>query len=289
MKKAGSMKKLFKPEMIKPILWIVSIFFLFKVLWFIVDVLWLSSIDINQKKVQENKVLYYKVKLTPTKIAAPIPRKISKPIERKPAGNIKNIKLLAIYNSSDDTVLTVKHKGKSKVLSRGDKIEGYVLVGAGNNFALFTKEKKEYKVWLIKNISAEKNMKMIKTIAIPKVEIMPEKTVGEVISDGESKLIERSLLNHYAENMDDIYKNIGISEIKRGNDLAGFKINFVKRGSPFAKLGIRRNDVIKSINGKEITSYNAAFGVYKNLKDIDNLSIVIVRENEEMELEYEIN
>ena len=89
--------------------------------------------------------------------------------------------------------------------------------------------------------------------------------------------------------MDDIYKNIGIGEIKEGKDLRGFKINFVRRDSPFAKLGIRRNDVIKSINGQEITSYNAAFGVYKNIKNVDNLSLVIIRGKEEMELEYEIN
>jgi general secretion pathway protein C len=89
--------------------------------------------------------------------------------------------------------------------------------------------------------------------------------------------------------MNDIYKNIGVSEIKEGKDLKGFKINFVRKDSPFSKLGIRRNDVIKSINGQEITSYNAAFGVYKNIKDVDNLNMVIMRGKEEMELEYEIN
>jgi len=47
--------------------------------------------------------------------------------------------------------------------------------------------------------------------------------------------------------------------------------------------------VIKSINGQEINSYNAAYGVYKNIQNMDNLTLVVKRGKEEMELEYEIN
>ena len=77
--------------------------------------------------------------------------------------------------------------------------------------------------------------------------------------------------------------------MKKGKNLQGFKVTFVRRNSPFAKLGIKRNDVIKSINGQAITSYAAALEVYKNIQDAANLSVVIVRGKEEMELEYEIN
>ena len=89
--------------------------------------------------------------------------------------------------------------------------------------------------------------------------------------------------------MDDIYKNIGIKEIKKGKDLEGFSISFIRKGSPFEKLGIQRGDIIKAINGQKIDSYNAAFEVYKNISNIDNLTLVIQRGKEEMELEYEVN
>ena len=62
---------------------------------------------------------------------------------------------------------------------------------------------------------------------------------------GDHKIVDKSLIEHYAKNMDDIYKNIGIREIKKGNDLDGFSISFVRKGSPFEKLGVRRGDVIK--------------------------------------------
>ena len=43
------------------------------------------------------------------------------------------------------------------------------------------------------------------------------------------------------------------------------------------------------MNGQAINSYNAAFGVYKNIQNVENLTLVIERGKEEMELEYEIN
>jgi len=281
------MKNLFKPESIKIFLGLLTFFLIIKLLWFVVQVTWLSALDIDQAEDQSSKSLYYRVKLTPNNIAAP--QKVVPKETKQIVGSIKEIKLLAIYNATDIAVVTVEYRNKSEVLGSGDKINGFTLEGAGSNFAMFSKDDKNYKVLLAKNAKAKLNKSSIKGVPITNSKVKAKKVLGEVTNEGSAKIIDRSLLEHYADNMDDIYKNIGIAEIKEGKDLKGFKINFVRKDSPFSKLGIRRNDVIKSINGQEITSYNAAFGVYKNIKNIDNLSLVIMRGKEEMELEYEIN
>jgi general secretion pathway protein C len=286
MRKDGSMKNLFKPENIKLFLAILTFLLIIKLLWFVVQVTWLSALDIDQAEDQSSKSLYYRVKLTPNNIAAP---QKTVPEIKKIAGSIKEIKLLAIYSATDIAVVTVEYRKKSKVLASGGKINGFTLEGAGSNYAMFSKSDKNYKVFLDKKSKGKNNKSSIKSTPVSDSKHKVEKVLGEVTNEGSTKIIDRSLLEHYADNMDDIYKNIGIGEIKEGKDLRGFKINFVRRDSPFAKLGIRRNDVIKSINGQEITSYNAAFGVYKNIKNVDNLSLVIIRGKEEMELEYEIN
>lgn len=280
------MKNLFKPEMLKVLIGILTFLLVLKLLWFVVQITWLSAVDIDQEEDQSSKALYYRVKLTPNNIEAP--KEVITPIQ-KIAGSIKEITLLAIYNASDIAVVTVEYRHKSKVLGSGDVINGFTLEGAGSNFAMFSKGNKNYKVMLAKNGKSSSNTSMIKTVPVPKEELQTKKVLGEVTNEGGIRIIDRSLLDHYADNMEDIYKNIGIAEIKNGKDLQGFKINFVRKDSPFAKLGIRRNDVIRSINGQEIKSYNAAFGVYKNIKNADNLSLVIMRGKEEMELEYEIN
>ena len=254
-----------------------------KVLWFVVLVLWLPASGFNYAQEKGGKALYYRVKLSPNKAPAPT---IKKKEPQVVAGSIKDIKLLAIYHASDVTVVTVEHKRKTKVLGRGDVISGFMLESAGHNYATFNKNEKMYKVPLLVNTKGSTGIRSHK----PSVQSTPTtKVEGEVVDAGDHKIIDKSLISHYAKNIDDIYKNIGIKEIKKGKSLEGFSISFIRKGSPFAKLGLKRGDTIKSINGQKIDSYNAAFGVYKDIGNIENLSLVIQRGKEEMELEYEVN
>jgi len=281
------MKHLFSAQVLKNILAILVLLLIIKTLWFVIEILWLPTTGVNHVSEKAGKALYYRVKLTPNKVAAP---RTTSPVVHRRSSSIKDIKLLAIYNASDMTVIAVEYKGKTKVLSRGDEINGFVLEGAGSNFATFSKHAKSYKVMLLKGkTSGQGKVTPVMSTLAPKKQNGESKSLGEVTNMGDHRVIDRALLDHYANNMDDIYKNIGISELKEGSNLKGFRITFVRKDSPFEKLGVRRDDVIKSINGQEINSYSAAFEAYKNIKNIDNLTLVVQRGKEEMELEYEIN
>ena len=191
-------------------------------------------------------------------------------------------------------MITIVYKKKTQILGRGDAVNGFVLEGGGSNYATFSKDSKMYRVDLIKSkkstassgsIVPSKPLRQSKKASSS----APAEVEGDVVDAGGHKIVDKSLLTHYANNMDDIYKNIGITEVKEDGTIKGFKITFVRRGSPFSKLGLKRGDVIKSINGQEINSYNAAFETYKNIGNVENLTLVIKRGKEEMELEYEIN
>jgi len=277
------MKHLFKPETIKKIIILLVLLLLVKLFWFFVQKKWLPAAGVGHTQTTSTKALYYRVKLTPNEATAP-----REPKKEAQKNNIKDIKLLAIYNASDATVVTIEYKGKTKVLSKGDEVDGFKLEKADNMSATFSKNGRTYRVKLLtgkhtSSISAQDEGPSTFD------QEMPPPQEGGVRDAGDHKIIDKELLTHYANNMDDIYKNIGISEVRSGNSLKGFRITYVRKDSPFEKLGIRRGDTVKSINGQEINSYNAAFDLYKNLKSMDGLSLVIIRENEEMELEYEIN
>ena len=277
------MKHLFKPQVVKGLWSLLILLLVVKILWFVVAMVWLPTSGVEHADDKGAKALYYRVKLSPNEV--PAPATTTKPVQT--AGSIKDIKLLAIYNASDVTVVTVEHKRKTTVLSKGEVINGFVLEGAGSNYATFSKNGKIYKVTLIISTKGDRAIKSVKPSSVPVSSA--SKVEGEVVDAGDHKIIDKSLIDHYAKNMDDIYKNIGISEIKKGNTLEGFKISFIRKGSPFEKLGVKRGDVIKAINGQKIDSYNAAFDVYKNISNINNLTLVIERGKEEMELEYEVN
>jgi len=282
------MKHLFKPHIFKGLLALLILLLSIKLLWFAVEVIWLPSSGMEHTEEKGGKALYYRVKLTPNE--APAPERLKPTRSTKPQGSIKDIELLAIYNASDVTVITVSYKRKTKVLSRGEEINGFMLEGAGSNFATFSKRSKTYKLNLIKSKKGDKSASKIKrSSAISPSESSSSKAEGEIVDAGDHRIVDKSLVEHYAKNMEEITKNIGIVEQKVGKDLKGFRVTFVRKNSHFSKLGLRRGDVIKSINGQEITSYNVAMDVYKNINKMDALSITITRGKEEMELEYEIN
>jgi general secretion pathway protein C len=281
------MKHLFKPQVVTGLWTLLILLLVIKLLWFLLEILWLPASGLDQLEERGGKSLYYRAKLSPNEAPAPVITKKSVPI----TGSIKDITLLAIYNASDVTVITVEYKRKTKVLARGDEINGFALEGAGNNYATFSKNGKMYKVTLRiiskGNESIQPSKSSLPSSSAPSSR--KRKVEGEIVDVGDHKIVDRSLLDHYAQNMDDIYKNIGIREIKKGKELEGFSISFIRKDSPFAKLGLKRGDVIQSINGQKIDSHKAAFEMYKNMKNIENLSLVIKRGKEEMELEYEIN
>ncbi len=287
MRRGGFMKQLFKPHIFKNIFLLLALLFFVKLVWFLFTWFLLPANGIDHVVQKGGKALYYRVKLTPNEMSAP-----KKPTKKptKQTGSIDDIILLALYHAKENTVITVSHKGKTKVLSRGEDIDGFVLESAGRNFAIFSKHEKSYKVMLFKGkAKAQGGIQSHSRHMRSVTEEKEKKVVGEVVDAGDRKVVDRSLVEYYAKNLDDVYKNIGIGEMKKNGRLQGFQITFVRKDSPFSKLGVQRGDVIKSINGQEINSYNAAFSIYKNIGNLDNMTLVIQRGNEEMELEYEVN
>ena len=276
------MKHLFKPAVIKSVIYVLFLLLAVKIFWFVIELAFLPVEDIEYTKRAGTKSLYYRTRFASQKKAGKVFRK------KEPVSDIRNIRLLAIYHSPRQVVITVSKKGKTSVLVRGDQIDGYVLDDATATEAIFVKNGKKYRIRLYEPKGAGKARQSVRFVPSggPKAS---GTSSGGIKEEGGRVVVEKNLLHHYTKHMDDIWKNIGIKEIKDGNQIKGFKVNFVKRGSDFAKLGLKRGDVIKAINGQELDSYNAAFDIYRNIDSMEDLTLTIKRGNEEMELEYEIH
>jgi len=277
------MRALSNPRTINRLIALLLILLLVKLLWLVTEIAFMPVAGVNHTQSKEAKPLYYRIRLTPGSSIAPRPKP-----KKQIAGSIRDITLLGVYHSPSQTVVTVSYKGKSKVLAKGESVNGFVLEGAGSGYALFTKSGKTYRVELLEKKSSG-NYKVStpkRKAVVPSSSASPE---GEVIDAGDHKIVDKSLLEHYTAHMDEIYKNIGIRDVKKSGRIEGFRVTFVKRGSPFSKLGLRRGDVLKAVNGQPLTSYKAAFDAYKSVSDAAGLTLTIQRGNKEMELEYEIN
>lgn len=294
------MKKLFKPELFKTLLFIFTLLLFVKIAWFVVEILFLPTVGINKVETKNVKGLYYgskSTKLVNEEKEVIVVEKQPTVVNKNQGGNIKDITLMAVYHSSSMSIVTVSYKKKTKVLSKkgssdGDVINGFMLEGAGNNFATFSKDEKTYKIFLTK-IDAKGIRPSRVSTSIKKKTLVSKskktKASGKIKKVGDHLVVDRSLVDHYAKNMKDIFKDIGIIEVRKGGGVKGFRISFVRRGSKFAKLGLRRGDVITGVNGQAMNNYGVALGIYKEIDTIENLTLVIKRGNKEMELEYEIN
>jgi len=262
------------------------VFAIVKTLWVIIEFKWLPAIGVDHIANRDIKALYYRVKLAHKEHHIKTP----KYTVTKPISSIKDIKLLAIYASDNYAVITVEYKRKTKVLATGDIINGFKLIHASMEYAIFSKGNKTYKLELPKTKQQNSYISpIIKKQSIKKIQKKIQPSPEESITkSGEYIVIDKKVFKHFTENIDDIYKNIGIQDIRKNNKMI-FKVSFIKRGSIFAKLGLKRGDIIKSVNGEEIDSYNKAFSIYRGVKDMQNLTITVIRNNKEVELEYEIN
>ncbi len=286
------MKNFLSNKFLKTLLYIFSIIVIVKLIWTVVAFLFLPTSGVEHIKDAKLKPLYYRIKLAKKlphqKVA---PTKVVKVVKKAPPiVTMRGIKLLAIYSSKNVLVVTVSKNRKSKVLSKGEDIDGFKLVSGGKDYAIFKKNNREFKLSLkgskIKNPSS---IQVIKEKRKKNHKKHHSKNKQIIKRDDGERVISKGLLTSYTKDIDKVWKDIGIGEHKKNGVLDGFIVNFVKRGSDFEKLGLKRGDILKSINGEELNSYNSAFSFYKEIGDIDSLTLGIVRNNREMELEYEIN
>jgi general secretion pathway protein C len=243
---------------------------------------------------QVRHALHYRYRLaSDTQLKAPVKSSTPKP-KPKPKGSLSGYKLVGIYSSTHEAIVTLMRGAKSYVLSSTNKkntVEGYRLKDANATAAHFQKNSEIVTLTLFsKPLPAS-------TTAAPgkKPEQKPDGPVKKkpkkdtlIVEQGDTRVVDRSLIDEYTQNPDKIWKNIGLHEVKKEGKLDGFKVRFVRRGSPFEKLGLKRGDVIKSINGEPIVDYAGPMGMLKSADTIDDLSLTIERKHEEQELKYEI-
>ena len=191
---------------------------------------------------------------------------------------ITSMILKGLYGTKERGFIIVALKSSAKktsIVSVGEEYAGYKLKSILKDGALFTKGGKEY----VLKIATSKRRSNARSSITP-------------VSGGDGASVHsvsRRDIKYYEKNPDQIWKDISIMEIKRGNRINGFKVTRVRRGSKMARLGLKRGDVIIRANNVELNSYKSAFDLYKQINTIDTLQLVVRRNNEEKELVYEIH
>lgn len=194
-------------------------------------------------------------------------------LESKNSANITNMILKGLYAASDRGYVIVAMKAspkKTSIIELFETYQGYTLRSIKSTSAVFEKEGKSFVLELEKSTASSGTMKL-------------------ELSKDDTKKIYRNDINSYIKTPSDIWRDISITEIKNADKIEGFKITKVRPGSKIAALGLKENDLIVSINNVPMDSYQNALDIYKDIENINSVRIEILRQNQNMELVYEID
>ena len=209
------------------------------------------SVSVTPKKVKSSKVIHNSISIT-------------------------SMILKGLYGNKTKGFIIVALKSspkKTSLISVGENYSGYKLKSILKGGALFRKSNKDF---LLKINSKERKIDLHSSIVRVKES---ENTHG----------VSRQDIRYYEKNPNKIWQDISIMERKNGNKINGFRVTRVRKGSKMATLGLKRGDVIIKANNVELNSYKSVFDIYKHISTIDTLQLVVLRNNEEKELVYEIH
>ena len=100
---------------------------------------------------------------------------------------------------------------------------------------------------------------------------MDRREVEGVIQDFNKLLTQVRVVPHFADGKPD-----------------GFKIFNIRPGSLFASLGMVNGDIIKRVNGLEITGPEQALQMFQQLRDESTVTVDLERFRKNLTLQYEI-
>jgi general secretion pathway protein C len=109
----------------------------------------------------------------------------------------------------------------------------------------------------------------------------------EKISDTKFS-IQRSLVDKVLANQGSLMKTARVIPHEEDGRVAGVKLYGIRRNSLLGRLGVRNGDMLRTINGFDMTSPDTALEAYSTLRNADKLTLAVKRQNKEMTIEYNI-
>ena len=160
---------------------------------------------------------------------------------------------------------------KTEIIAVGEQFGGNKLVQINPRSAVFERNRRRYTLQM-ENFDTSGSMK----------------GSGTAQRDDVPRRVSRRDINNYSKDIDKLWKDISLTEVKQGNAIKGFKITRIRPGSALARIGLKRGDVIIKANNKVLTSYADALEIYKNIGTMQAMEIVVLRNKQEKEILYEI-
>jgi general secretion pathway protein C len=221
--------------------------------------------------IKPNSSKIFFIKNVPVFVNTDVSGRKKENINLKPVQKWDDIELKACYIDNHKRFVVIRDKAKTLFLYPKDIYKRAKLTKVGADYAIFVKNGKKIKLTLSKE-----NKKLY--------------SKGKKLPQGSNTVqIKRDTLVKYENNLLEVLRDIGFKIVNKNGDFGGIKMEFIKKGSLFDKMGLKKYDVIKSIDGKNLNSIMDLLPYYNQIDNITTLQIGFERNNEMKEITYEIN
>lgn len=100
--------------------------------------------------------------------------------------------------------------------------------------------------------------------------------------------VTRALVDKLVADVDALGGDVHVAPALVDGKPAGFQLSDIRRGSVFARLGLRDGDVVAAVNGMDVSTPAAAMLAFLTLRNATDLAVRIVRHGETQTLDYSI-
>jgi type II secretion system protein C len=201
-------------------------------------------------------------------------------VDKTPQNTLNIFKLTALYSINDETgwvVIEIIGSRRTRTLSIGDNYKNYQLQGVFAKYATFKRRGKTYVVYLQKEEKYKQYAIDGKSKYKDKIKVLDDKIQ-----------IKKTFVQKYVTNSNDIWREIAINENRVNGKIEGFIITGMSYNSVFKRLGLQKGDVLMSVNNKKLNSYSDALKIYKQIKTQKNIHLVVNRNGDIKEIDYEL-
>jgi general secretion pathway protein C len=100
--------------------------------------------------------------------------------------------------------------------------------------------------------------------------------------------VQKTFVDKILQNQAQIMSSARIVPHEENGQVVGVKMYGIRRNSLLGKLGMQNGDLLRTINGFEMSSPDTALEAYARLRSASNLSVAVVRRGQAMNLQYDV-
>lgn len=194
--------------------------------------------------------------------------------------NLKGIMTFALDESKNRAI--IEKTSVEKMYKVGDMIEDAQLLRISNNKVIFVRSNGQQEVVYLREKDAVSDPSYANVVGWAQV-IQPLTPLMYTINT--NAFTER------VSNLGQLIDMLDLSTVYKKGESVGCRIGSVEEHSLAHALGLRKGDIVTSVNGIPTTSNQQRFTIYKNITSMENggsVEVVIVRNGRPIVFEYQL-